>query len=641
MLFNTLEKLKPHLRTQFFFPFSVKGTRRMRQEKKSILTHTLNVEETKAGMARNIILLLKIIFFPVTAVLYAVYFAWQIVLTVITAIYTGLPWSLVGVLITVIIFAAWLLFPVGHLISIVVGAYLFAWSVVLTLYASIINLAVVTVTTLISPFLIDVATAGNLFIDTFLANLCIGQDFAQCTGLDAFGQSLINVAANVGIVINALIALFSQISEFATTVFTAAQQNNAIANFGPGILTAIAAFHASTSSSALATFSRNPSYSFAEMPTEDVLYLDDTINKLHLFTANAPICRDPLCRNDQTDGIMRFSMQNATHVKMTTLNNGLRVPVFTLIESTYSSALSYASPIFTALDAATTEKIQIFAVQVASAVQALFVSVLPVVTQLLYFGVDVCKLLAVLFILIFTPLLKPLAMLFLGLYYVFGVPTTGGATIYVPPADMTVFLETYADRAVSGYITQYVTQLQKYLLNGEDVPGPPELKVFLLGALDVINSICSFPQKALLAILQIFDLIKCWVENFFPCSGLRDVCDTLFKTAGWGLVDWVRVLIYGECTKLTAGQCLCTTCKPDPNNGILRYLTLPNGGWTCVPDHSVSGRSCCISSSIIRGMGSWYSVLGIPYNSTLPSTIFFALENKNITSWMKYAYAMY
>ncbi len=590
-------------------------------------------------------ILLGIFFIPG----WLLYIAYQILLVtyqIILGVIDGLPWSLVGVGIFVFFAACYLIPGFSHIPSIIVGTMLQLTAIALTIFSTVVNLAIAAITNwAIGPWN-DIATAGNLLIDTFLGNLCPNQDFSQCVGLTTFITSMQNVVTNFATVINMLADLFNLVAEIGTAVYTAARQSNAMLKFGVATLAAFSAFRDSVSGHAFASFAQqqNNFEVFSGFQSADVQYINDTFASWKLFTADAPICPDMLCRNPASDGMMYFSMINATHVDTMMLGNGMRVPKFS-VDNSRSSVL----------DIMTTTQIQVFATQAAAAFNAFFVNVLPVVTQVTYFGMDIFKLLAVLFIIILIPFLKPLAMLLLLLYYVFGQPSASGATVYVPSADTQAFLSQYVESAVANYIKKYATQMRVYLLNRDDVPGPVELKQFLLGVLSVLDTIVSLPSQIALLVAQVADKAICIITHLFPCLKLGEVCIAFFANPYFsaspgktGFFDWVFILarwaqqiVLDGCLAITGGTCPCDTCKADPNHGILWYITIPGTGWPCVPDHSVSGQSCCVGSSIIHWIPPvGYGIFGITYNGTLPSDVMFALARDDMSALMKFASVM-
>jgi len=584
----------------------------------------------------NLAQILAIVAFPFGAIAYAAYLAYSYTVSLISALISSIvPLGWISIVVMVVIFLLWLVPGLSHIPSIVIGAVLHFTSIMLTLLAVFFNLAVAAAAELLTGFWNNVCEGANLLIDTFLENLCPNQDFSQCIGLEAFGVSIGNIIANLTIVINMLFDLFTLIAGIGNAVYAAARQSNLLFKFGIGAWAAVIAFRDSVSGNAFASFARQPSYfdTFTSLQTQDVRYMNESFAHWKLFTTDAPICPDMLCRNPAQDGMMYFSMLNASHANTITLENGLRVPMFTA-DNSFASAL----------DALTTEELKVFAVQAAAAFNALLVNVLPVATQILYFGMDLFKLLAIMFIIILIPFLKPLAMLLLLFYYVFGQPTAGGGGItYVPSADTMQFLRDNVDNVIQNYIAKYSLQARVYLLNRADVPGPTDLKLFLLGVIEVLEYIISLPAQIALLVVQYVDKILCTLFHLFPCLHLGEVCDAFFAR-GTGFLDWVfwlarwvQDIVLAGCHAITAGECNCAKCKPDPDS-VLYYVTIPGDGYPCVPNHSISGMSCCISDSIVHWIPvDGYAIFGIQRNTTIPKDVFFALERQDLNMLMQFS----
>lgn len=579
-----------------------------------------------------------------------VYIVIDFICKIFTAVVCNLPWSLVGVAIFLVIFLLWLVPGLSHIPAVIYGAMLQFSSILLTVVGAIINLAISALYGWMVGIYNDLCVAGNLFIDTVLENLCPGQDVSQCIGLQSFLTSLNNAVESAVTVISMVFDLFQLVASLGGAVMSATRQFNAVSRFNGTPLSAFDAFKKSTAGRAFASYSQNNKFAFDGLTSLDVGYLNDTVQNWRLFTSDAPICADPLCRDPSQDGMMYFDMLNASHAKTSMFfgDGGFRVPTFLFAQSN-------------ALDILTSEEIRIFAGQVAAVINAIFAYALPVATQLIYFGMDLFKLLAVLFVIILLPFLKPLATLLLLFYYVLGQPAAGGSgTVYVPSVDATEFLNQYVDSAIANYIKKYALEARTYLLKRSDVPGPIELKQFLLGVINVLDVIISLPSQLALLIAQIIDKVWCFISHAFPCMKLGNVCDLFFANPAWAatggkvgifnwvfsgilapLTGWAQPIVWSGCWNILGGTCPCSTCKPDPDNGILRYITIPGDGYPCVPDHSVSGHSCCVGSSIIHWIPPVaFPIFGIRHNGTLPKDIMFAIERNDLSTLMRFASVM-
>lgn len=564
------------------------------------------------------------IFFIPGWILYMIYITIDFIGKIVVMVMTNLPYSLIGVGAIVVIFVLFLFPWISHIPAVVFGFLLQLNGLLFTVIGSIVNLAIGAFYGWSVGIYNDLCAVGNLFINTVLENLCPNMDASQCIGLEAFLFSINNAVAGFINGISMLFDLFQMIASLGTVVMTAARQFNAFSAFGIKSLSEFDTFRKSSAGLAFASYSQNNKFAFDGTTSSDIQYLNDTARNWHLFTSDAPICPDPLCRDPSTDGMMYFAMLNASHVRTMSLEFGFRVPMFSF---EFSQAIS--------LDILTADEIRAFAGQVASIINAIFKYFLPVMTLFIYFIVDIFKLFAVLFVFILIPFLKPIATALLLFYYILGQPSTDGTgTIYVPSGDATAFLDQYVDSAIANFVRKYALEARTYLIQRADAPGPVELKILLLNIVNALDTIMALPSELALIVFQVIDKIWCFLSHLLPCLRLREVCDRITSVPPLTLANFI-------CPAFVPTDCPCTKCKPDPYSGLLRNITFVGDGYPCVPNHSVSGQSCCIGSSLIHMIPQvGYPIFGIDYNGTLPSDVMFAVERNDVSTLMRFAQIM-